>query len=118
MEEPLHPAKDSWSEYSKLVLTELERLVEGQVKMRSDFEAQFKEINNKLSEHKNVERMANEHKTWSEKVTDVWSPIQMKEAKDEIYKQKGRWQATLAILVFLQVMLTLGISLWGKLPAH
>jgi hypothetical protein len=27
------------------------------------------------------------------KVSDVWSPSQMKEAKDEIYKQKSRWVA-------------------------
>jgi predicted nucleic acid-binding protein len=43
--------KDTWAEYSKLVLKELERLNDNHERMRSDFDNRFNEINTKLSEH-------------------------------------------------------------------
>ena len=48
------------------------------------------ELNNKLTEVKNVEKSVITQTAWIDKVNDVWSPSQMKEAKDEIYKQKNR----------------------------
>jgi hypothetical protein len=48
------------------------------------------------------------------KVSDVWSPSQMKEAKDEIYKQKSRWVAAI-IITFVQIIVGLIITIWGKL---
>jgi hypothetical protein len=48
------------------------------------------------------------------KVSDVWSPSQ-KEAKDEIYKQKSRWVAAIAIITFVQIIVGLIITIWGKL---
>lgn len=107
--------KDTWGEYSKLVLKELERLNENYDKLRSDMDAKFTELNQKLTEVKNIEGKVNTHSTWIEKVNDVWSPTQMKEAKDEIYKQKTRWAATIAIISFIQVAIGIGIAIWGKL---
>jgi hypothetical protein len=49
-----------------------------------------------------------------EKVNDVWSPSQMKEAKDELYRQKTKLVAAAAIVSVLQVILTIILSLWGK----
>jgi hypothetical protein len=40
-------------------------------------------MQNTLSDFKNTERLVSDHKAWIEKVNDVWSPQQMKEAKDE-----------------------------------
>jgi hypothetical protein len=40
--------KDTWAEYSKLVLKELERLNDNHERMRSDFDNRFNEINTKL----------------------------------------------------------------------
>jgi len=107
--------KDTWGEYSKLVLKELERLNENYDKLRSDMDFKFTELNQKLSEVKTVETRVINHDTWIEKVNDVWSPTQMKEAKDEIYKQKTRWAATIAIISFIQVAIGIGIAIWGKL---
>lgn len=42
--------KDSWGEYSKLVLKELERLNENYNSMRSDMDTRFSELNQKLTE--------------------------------------------------------------------
>jgi hypothetical protein len=35
----------------------------------------------------------------------------MKEAKDEVYKQKNRWTATIAILLFIQIIVGIIVSL-------
>jgi hypothetical protein len=107
--------KDSWGEYGKLVLNELERLNVNHEKMRNDFDNRFNEINSKLGEVKNIEKNVGNNIAWIEKVNDVWSPSQMKEAKDEIYKQKTLLAAAIAIISFIQVVIGIGISLWAKL---
>lgn len=106
---------ETWGDYSKLVLKELERLNDNYEKMREDFLSRFNEINATLSDFKNTEKTVSDHKLWIEKVTDVWSPIQMKEAKDEIYSQKNKWVATVAILAFIQIILGVVFFLWDKL---
>jgi septal ring factor EnvC (AmiA/AmiB activator) len=107
--------KDTWGDYSKLVLKELERLNDNYDKMRSDMDSRFSELNNKLTEVKNVEKSVITQNAWIEKVNDVWSPSQMKEAKDEIYRQKNRWVAAIAIITFIQIAVGVIISIWGKL---
>lgn len=107
--------KDTWGDYSKLVLKELERLNDNYDKMRSDMDSRFSELNNKLTEVKNVEKSVVIQNAWIEKVNDVWSPSQMKEAKDEIYRQKNRWVAAIAIITFVQIAIGIIISLWGKI---
>ena len=106
--------KDSWGEYGKLVLKELERLNDNHEKMRSDFDGKLNEMNLKLNDVKSVEKTVSVNSAWIDKVNDVWSPSQMKEAKDEIYKQKSRWVAAIAIVTFVQIAVGIVISLWGK----
>lgn len=117
-------AEDSgnWSNYSKLVLKELVRLNEDSTKVREDMDSRFKElnsklgeINSKLGEIKNIESKVESNIKWIEKANEIWSISQMKEAKDEIYQQKSRWVAAIAIVSFIQVLLTVGISIWSKL---
>ena len=107
--------KETWGEYSKLVLKELERLNESSEKMRNDMDARFSELNTKITEVKNIEGKVSSQALWIDKVNDVWSPSQMKEAKDEIYKQKSRWVAAIAIVTFVQIAIGIIISLWGKI---
>jgi hypothetical protein len=107
--------KDTWGDYSKLVLKELERLNDNYDKMRTDMDTRFSELNTKLTEFKNTEAKVTSIGDWREKVNDVWSPSQMKEAKDEIYKQKTRWAATIGILSFIQIAIGIIIAVWGKL---
>ena len=102
----------SWIEYSRLVLNELERLNENHEKMREDMTEKFQEITQSLTEFKNTERQVQDQKIWIEKVNDVWSPVQMKEAKDELYRQKNKWVAAIAIISVLQVILTVILSIW------
>jgi len=99
--------KSLWAEYSRLVLTELSRMNNNYESLRSDIDTRFGEVNEKLSDVKTTERSVSELKVWQEKINEVWSPSQMKEAKDEIYKQKNRWTATIAILAFIQIIVGL-----------
>lgn len=103
--------KTLWAEYSKLVLKELDRMNNNYESLRDNIEEKFKDINNKLSDVKNTEKNVNDIKIWQEKVNEIWSPSQMKEAKDEIYKQKNRWTATIAILLFIQIIIGIIVSL-------
>jgi hypothetical protein len=109
--------KDSWGEYGKLVLKELERLNDNHEKMRTDFDNRFNEINLKLGEVKTIEKNVGSNSAWIEKVNDVWSPTQMKEAKDEIYKQKTMLAAGIAIITFVQIVIAIVVSIWTKI-AH
>ena len=107
--------KDSWGEYGKLVLKELERLNDNHEKMRTDFDNRFNEINLKLGEVKTIEKNLGSNSAWIEKVNDVWSPTQMKEAKDEIYKQKTMLAAGIAIITFVQIVIAIVVSIWSKI---
>jgi hypothetical protein len=106
--------KESWGDYSKLVLKELERLNENYDKMRTDMDGRFNELNQKLTEVKNIEKTVTLNTIWIEKVSEIWSPSQMKEAKDEIYKQKNRWVAAIAVISFIQVAIGIAVAIWGK----
>lgn len=107
--------KDTWADYSKLVLKELERLNDNHEKMRSDFDGKLNEMNLKLNDVKGIEKSVNQNSEWIQKVNDVWSPAQMKEAKDELYRQKNRWVAAIAVMSFIQIVIGIAISIWGKL---
>lgn len=106
--------RENWGDYSKLVLKELERLADNYESMRQDIDYRFKEMNLVLSRYEGTAKIVDDQKIWIQKVNDVWSPAQMKEAKDEIYKQKNNWVATVAIIVFLQVLIGIGIAIWGR----
>lgn len=106
--------KETWGEYSKLVLKELERLNESYEKMRTDMDTRFNELNQKLTEVKNIEGKVSSHSAWIEKVNEVWSASQMKESKDEIYSLKNKWTATIAIISFIQILIGIGVTIWVK----
>jgi hypothetical protein len=107
--------KNNWGDYSKLVLKELERLNDNHERMRSDFDTKLNEMNLKLNDVKNIEKNLETNSIWIDKVNDVWSPSQMKEAKDEIYKQKGLLTSAIAIISFVQIAVGIAIVIWGKL---
>ena len=108
-------SKNGWSEYGRLVLNELERLNEGQNSLKQEIDKKFTELSEKISDFKNTEKEVEDIKKWKEKVTEVWSPKQMQQAKDEIYEQKNKWAKVLGIIIALQVLFTLFIAFKDKL---
>jgi|TARA_R100000908_G_scaffold64851_1_gene50302 DNA repair exonuclease SbcCD ATPase subunit len=103
-------AKNGWSEYGRLVLKELERLNEGQDKLKDEIDKKFQELNEKMSEFKNTEKDVDEIKEWKENVQEVWSATQMKQAKAEIYKQKNQWAKVTGIIIVVQIIMSLIIA--------
>ncbi len=83
--------------------------------MKSDIDTRFTELNVKLNKIENIEGKLSTQSSWIDRVNDVWSPSQMKEAKDEIYKQKSRWVAAIAILSFVQILVGTIIAIWSKI---
>jgi hypothetical protein len=108
-------AKNGWSEYGRLVLAELQRLNQGQDDMKRDLDNKFSDLNNKISEFKTIEKEVAEIQAWKSKVIEVWSSSQMKQSKDEIYKQKGYYQRVIGVIITIQVIVTLLIAFKDKL---
>lgn len=97
-------SKNGWSEYGRLVLKELERLNDGQERIKNDLDNKFNELNLKLSNFKNLEKDIEELKSWKKEVIDVWSVSQMKQSKDEIYEQKNMWTKLIGIIIGVQTI--------------
>ena len=50
-----------------------------------------------------------------EKVTEVWSSSQMKQAKDEIYKHKNQWAKVAGIIIVLQIIMSIILAFKDKI---
>jgi hypothetical protein len=108
-------SKNGWSEYGRLVLKELERLNEGQIALKKDIDKKFSDLNEKMTEFKGTEKDVQELKEWREKVTEIWSPSQMKQSKDEVYEQKNKWSKVVGIIIAIQILFTLFVAFKDKL---
>ena len=95
---------NGWTEYGRLVLAQLESLSEGQEKLRKDMDDRFKEINDKIGDLKSAADGVKDLKEWKKEVNEVWSPSQMKEVKDELYRQKDKWAMVIGIGIAVQVL--------------
>lgn len=98
-------------EYLRLMNHELKRVNETLGDMKGDFDTRLNELDKKITEIKNIEQDVNDLNEWNKNVAEVWSVTQMKEAKDEIYKQKSKWIAAIAILGFVEIALGIWIAL-------
>ena len=101
----------TWGEYGKLVLKELEDLNRNYEKI----ETRIGELKTEIHAVKNIESVVSTHTAWIKEVTEVWSPTQMKSAKDELYKQKSRWVAAIAIITFVQMLMGTVLAVWGNI---
>ena len=104
----------SWEEYSKLVIKELENLNLNQKELKNDLDEKFNKLNIKFTKFESVQKDVDDQEVWIRKVNEIWSPTQMKESKDELYKQKGRWIALIAIYTVVQLIVGFVIAIWSK----
>jgi prefoldin subunit 5 len=95
--------QNSWSEYSRLVITELERLNDGISKLNSEIQDLRKEIVELKIKEDNVKEI----KKWKESIDEVTSPTQLKEFIKEVNDLKIF--KTQAITVWFVVQLLFGI---------
>lgn len=129
-------SSNDFGTYSMLVLKELEKLNEKQdylaksmTEIKEELTNDIYEIKNDITKVKAMQYSLNELKefkkkleeksivtkvedldAWKDKVSEVWSPTQMQDAKKQVYQQKGKWIALLAIVGTLQVLIGLAIK--------
>ena len=97
--------KNGWNEYSRLVISELERLNDGISKL--DLEIQY--VKREIAELKVKEDAVKELKRWKDSIDEVTSPTQLKDTIKEVADLKTF--KTQAITVWLVVQIIFGTIL-------
>jgi len=93
-----------FGKYQELILDLLERNSNEIKEFKSEVSKQLNELQKDVNEISQAKHVIKEHKEWKKDVTDVWSPPQMKESKDEIYIQKSAWSKTIGILIGVELV--------------
>ena len=94
---------NGWDTYSKLVLQQLETLAGGIEALRGELQ----HVKEQLTELKAKEDRVQDLKAWKEKMDDVASPPQIKEALENIEELKTF--RTKAVTIFMVVQSVMGI---------
>ena len=97
---------NGWSEYSRLVLKELETLASGIDGLRQELQ----EVKQELAAMRVREDKVDELKAWKEKVDEVASPTQMREVIKDVEELKHF--KTKAITVFAVVQFAMAAILF------
>ena len=97
---------NGWSEYSRLVLKELETLARGIDGLREELQ----EVKQELAAMRVREDKVDELKVWKEKIDEVASPTQMREAIKDVEELKHF--KTKAITVFAVVQFAMAAILF------
>lgn len=97
--------QSSWSEYSRLVIAELERLNDGISRLNTEIQ----ELKREIAELKIKEDTVKEIKKWKETLDDISSPSQLKGIIVDV--QQLKTFKTQAVTVFTVVQILFGIIL-------
>jgi hypothetical protein len=95
--------QNSWSEYSRLVIAELERLNDGISKLNIDIQ----DLKREIAELKVKEDNVKELKRWKDSVDEVTSPTQLRDTIKDVSELKTF--KTQAITVWFVVQILFGI---------
>ena len=97
-------SNNGWDTYSKLVLQQLETLASGIEGLRSELQ----HVKDQLTELKAKEDRVQDLKVWKEKMDDVASPPQLREAMSDIEELKTF--KTKAVTMFMVVQSVMGFA--------
>ncbi len=97
---------NGWSEYSRLVLKELETLASS----IQSLNAEIQELKQEIAQMRAREDRVDDLKSWKEKVDEVVSPTQLKELVEEVQELKGF--KTKAVTIFAVVQFGMAASIW------
>ena len=98
-------AGESWDQYSRLVLQQLETLANGIEALRGELQ----DVKNQLTELKAKEDRVQDLKDWKEKIDEVASPSQLQNALQEIEDLKTF--KTKAVTIFAGVQFLMATAL-------
>ena len=101
------PVDDGWSEYSRLVLKELETLAGGIEGLR----VELQEVKQELAMMRVREDKVEEIKVWKEKIDDIASPTQLKDHIKSLEDLKVF--KTKAITIFAVVQFAMAAAMWA-----
>jgi TolA-binding protein len=96
---------ESWDQYSRLVLQQLETLSNGIEALRGELQ----DVKNQLTELKAKEDRVQDLKDWKDKIDDVASPSQLQNALQEIEDLKTF--KTKAVTIFAGVQFLMATAL-------
>ena len=99
--------QNSWNEYSKLVLKELETLADGIESLRGEMQ----NIKQEITKIQVREDKIDDIKAWKEKIDDVCSPTQLRDLMHEIDRLKDF--KTKAITIFAVVQFGMAALAWA-----
>ena len=99
------PENNGWETYSKLVLQQLETLSTGIEGLRGELQ----DMKEQLTELKAKEDRVQDIKAWKEKMDDVASPPQLREAMSDIEELKTF--KTKAVTMFMVVQSVMGFAI-------
>lgn len=95
--------RNSWSEYSRLVIAELERLNDGISKLNGEIQ----DLKREIAELKVKEDNVKELKKWKDSIDEVTSPSQLRDTIKDVSELKTF--KTQAITVWLVVQVLFGV---------
>jgi hypothetical protein len=116
---------DSWASYSRLVLKELERLNDGVEKNDGELHTLANKISllqQEIEQHRDVDEktfmelsgdirdIRDELVTHVKEVNEVWSPKQMQQVKNEVYRQKNQAAKVGGIVIAVTIIVNLLIA--------
>lgn len=99
--------QNGWNEYSKLVISELERLNDGISKL--DIEIQY--LKQEITELKTKEDNVKDLKRWKAYIDEVASPSQLKDTVNDVADLKTFKTQAVTIWIVVQVIFGLAIAL-------
>ena len=98
---------ESWDQYSRLVLQQLETLSNGIEALRGELQ----DVKNQLTELKAKEDRVQDLKDWKEKIDEVASPSQLQNALQEIEDLKIFKTKAVTIFAVVQFLMAAAIAL-------
>ena len=98
---------ESWDQYSRLVLQQLETLSNGIEALRGELQ----DVKNQLTELKAKEDRVQDLKDWKEKIDEVASPTQLQNALQEIEDLKTFKTKAVTIFAVVQFFMAAAIAL-------
>ena len=102
---------NGWETYSKLVLQQLETMSSGIEGLRSELQ----HVKEQLTELKAKEDRVQDLKTWKEKMDDIASPPQIKEALEEIERLKEFKTKSVTMFMVIQSLMAGALALTSML---
>lgn len=102
---------NNWSEYSRLVITELERLNDGINKLNSEIQ----ELKREIAELKIKEDNVKELRRWKDSMDEVTSPTQLKDTIRDVNDLKTFKTQAVTVWVVVQILFGIVIAILNYL---